>query len=121
MANFKKVCGLFFFDIENNYHPSEKYFNPLPLLSYMLKLKKVSQTYGMKVYTNDGDYFGIIEDAQILENRIYGWKIRPDKESILSKLISGAKGVIVPHKLVEAIGDIMIISRTAIPPVDKES
>jgi sporulation protein YlmC with PRC-barrel domain len=50
-----------------------------------------------------------------MDNRVYGWKIKPTKESRLSKAIGGAKGVIVPHKLVDAIGDIMIISKAAIP------
>ncbi len=81
----------------------------------MLKLKRISSTFGMKVFTNSGDFFGIIDEVEIINNRVYGWKIRPTKESAIIKSIGGAKGVIVPHKLVEAIGDIMIISKTAIP------
>ena len=81
----------------------------------MLKLKRVSGVFGMKVFTNGGDSFGEVEEAEIVNNRIYGWKIKPTKDSYLNKAIGGAKGVIVPHKLVDAIGDIMIISKTAIP------
>lgn len=81
----------------------------------MLKLKKISETFGMRVFTNAGDFFGVVEEAEILSNRVYGWKIKPTKESYLMKAIGGAKGVIVPHKLVDAVGDIMIISKTAIP------
>jgi len=81
----------------------------------MLKLKRISEIFGMKVFTNAGDFFGSVEEAEIINNRIYGWKIKPTKDSYLTKAIGGAKGVIVPHKLVDAVGDIMIISKTAIP------
>lgn len=83
----------------------------------MLKLKKISGVFGMKVFTNDGDFFGLIEEVELINNRVYGWKVKPTKESALNRAIGGAKGVIVPHKLVEAVGDIMIISRTAMPPI----
>jgi len=38
----------------------------------------------------------------------------------LSKMLGGAKGVIVPHQLVKSIDSIMIISKNAIPTVDEE-
>jgi len=38
----------------------------------------------------------------------------------LSKLLGGAKGVIVPHQLVKAIGDVMIINKAAIPSYSEE-
>ncbi len=81
----------------------------------MLKLKRISEILNMKVYTDGGEYFGDIEEAELVENRIFGWKIKATRESFLNKAIGGAKGVIVPHNLVRAIGDICIISRTAIP------
>ena len=86
----------------------------------MLKLKKLSETMGIKVYTNDGDFFGLVEEIEIVSNRVYGWKIKPTKESYLYRSLGGAKGVIVPHKLVSAIGDIMVISKTAIPSLKEE-
>jgi len=86
----------------------------------MLKLKRISNVFGMKVFTNAGDFFGMIEEAEIINNRVYGWKIKPTKDSYLTKAIGGAKGVIVPHKLVDAVGDIMIISKTAIPSQSSE-
>jgi sporulation protein YlmC with PRC-barrel domain len=36
-------------------------------------------------------------------------------KKITESLLGTAKGVIVPHQLVKAIGDIMIISRSAVP------
>ena len=81
----------------------------------MLKMKRISGTYDLKVFTDSGDYFGDVEDSQVQSNRIAGWKIRATKNSYLSQVLGSAKGVIVPHQLVKAVGDILIISRNAIP------
>ncbi len=81
----------------------------------MLKMKKVSQTYDIKVYTDSGDYFGDVEDSIITSNKVFGWKIRSTKNSFLSRVLGSAKGVIVPHQLVKAVGDILIISKSAVP------
>ena len=81
----------------------------------MLKMKKISASYDMKVFTDEGDYFGDIEESIITSNKIFGWRIKATKNSVLSTVISNAKGVIVPHQLVKSIGDIMIISRSAVP------
>lgn len=81
----------------------------------MLKMKKLSETYDMKVFTDSGDYFGDIEDSIITTNKVFGWKIKATKNSFLSKVLGSAKGVIVPHQLVRAVGDILIISKSAIP------
>ena len=81
----------------------------------MLKMKKISETYDMKVFTDSGDYFGDIEDSIITANKVFGWKIKATRNSFLSKVLGSAKGVIVPHQLVKAVGDILIISKSAIP------
>ena len=89
-------------------------------ISDMLKMKSLNDTCGRKVYTETGDYFGDIEEAFIQDNKIYGWKIKSTQASVLSKMMSGAKGVIVPQPLLKAIGDIVIISKSAIPSLDEE-
>jgi sporulation protein YlmC with PRC-barrel domain len=81
----------------------------------MLKMKKVSETYDLRVFTDSGDYFGDIEDSIVSGNKVFGWKIRATKNSFLSRVLGSAKGVIVPHQLTKAVGDILIISRNAIP------
>ncbi|MBT5397356.1 hypothetical protein HOL21_04035 [Candidatus Woesearchaeota archaeon] len=78
-------------------------------------MKKVSDTYDLKVFTDSGDYFGDIEDSIVASNKISGWKIKATKNSFLSRVLGSAKGVIVPHQLVKAVGDILIISRSAVP------
>ena len=81
----------------------------------MLKMKKISETYDMRVFTDTGDYFGDVEDSIITSNKVFGWKIKATKNSFLSKVLGSAKGVIVPHQLVRAVGDVLIISKSAIP------
>jgi len=86
----------------------------------MLKMKKISETYDMKVFTDTGDYFGDIEESILTQNKIFGWKVKATKGSFLNKVLGSAKGVIVPHQLVKAIGDIIIISKTAVPSYSSE-
>ena len=81
----------------------------------MLRMKKVSETYNMKVFTDNGDYFGEIEEALLTQHKISGWRVRSTRNSYLKKVLGSAKGVIVPHPLVKSVGDIMIINRGAIP------
>ena len=81
----------------------------------MLKMKRISETYDMRVFTDAGDYFGDVEESILTHTKIFGWKVRATKNSFLNKVLGSAKGVIVPHQLVKSIGDIMIISKTAIP------
>jgi len=81
----------------------------------MLKMKKISETFDMKVFTDDGDYFGDVEESILTSTKIFGWKVRATKNSFLSRVLGSAKGVIVPHQLVKSIGDVIIISKTAVP------
>lgn len=83
-------------------------------------MKKVSETYEMKVFTDQGDYFGDLEEALVTQTKIYGWRVRASKNSFLSRVLGTAKGVIVPHTLVKAIGDVFIISKTAVPNYGEE-
>lgn len=79
----------------------------------MLKIKKLSEVLGKRVYTDAGDFFGEIEEVNLVENRIDGWRIRVARTA--GSLLGGARGVIVPHQFVKAIGDVVVINRSAIP------
>ncbi len=81
----------------------------------MLKMKKISETYNMKVFTDGGDYFGDVEESIVTSNKVFGWRVRATKNSFLANVLGNAKGVIVPHQLVKAMGDVMIISKSAVP------
>lgn len=86
----------------------------------MLKMKKVSEAYDMKVFTDSGEYFGDIEEAILTQTKVFGWRIKATRSSFLSKILGSAKGVIVPHQLVKSIGDVMIISKAAVPSYSSE-
>ncbi len=79
----------------------------------MLKIKKVTEVIGRKVYTDTGDYFGEIEEANLIENKIDSWRIRI--ASSMGNFLGGARGVIIPHQFVKAVGDIIIVSRANLP------
>lgn len=81
----------------------------------MLKMKRIQECYDMKVFTDAGDYFGDVEEAILNANKVFGWRVKSTKNSYLNKVLGSAKGVIVPHQLVKATGDIMIISKSAVP------
>ncbi len=81
----------------------------------VLKTKRISDCFSMRVFTDDGFFFGEIEECQLHSNKIHGWRIRATKNSYLNKVLGGAKGVIVPHNLVRSIGDVFVVSRAAIP------
>jgi sporulation protein YlmC with PRC-barrel domain len=84
-----------------------------------MRVKKISEIIGAKVYTDSGDYFGEIEEANLQDNKVDGWRIKVGG-SVVS-LIGGARGVIIPHHFVRAMSDIVIINKTALPsqePID---
>jgi sporulation protein YlmC with PRC-barrel domain len=84
-------------------------------------MKKIAETYDMKVFTDSGDYFGDVEECIIASNKVFGWRVKSTKNSYLDKVLGSAKGVIVPHQLVKAVGDIMVINKTAVPNYNSDS
>jgi sporulation protein YlmC with PRC-barrel domain len=78
----------------------------------MLRVKKISEVIGKHVYTAEGDYFGQIEEVTLVDNKIEGWRIRVG--SGLTAGLGGARGVIIPHQFVRAIGDVFIITKAQV-------
>lgn len=78
-----------------------------------MKIKKISEILGLRVYTDTGEFFGEIEEANLMDNRIDGWRIRVGNS--VSSVIGGARGVIIPHRFVRAISDVIIINKGALP------
>lgn len=84
----------------------------------MLKIKKVSAMMGKRVLTDVGDFFGEVDEAILSENKVDSWKIRVSKE--MARNLNGARGVIIPHQFVKAIGDVVVINGANLPIADKE-
>ncbi|MFQ5532144.1 MAG: PRC-barrel domain-containing protein [Candidatus Nanoarchaeia archaeon] len=83
-----------------------------------MRIKKITEVIGTKVYTDSGDYFGEIEEANLQENKIDGWRIKVSGS--ITSLIGGARGVIIPHQFVKAISDVFIINKSALPSPDSD-
>lgn len=81
----------------------------------MLKIKRLTEVVGKRVYTDSGDLFGLVEEVNLIDNKIDGWRIVVARESGISALLGGARGIIVPQQFLKAIGDIVIINRNAVP------
>jgi len=79
----------------------------------MLKIKKISDVVGKRVYTDAGDFFGEVEEVNLIGNKIQGWRIRISGAA--AGLLGGARGVIIPHDFVKAVGDVFVISKVSIP------
>jgi len=79
----------------------------------MLRIKKVTDAVGKQVYTSEGDYFGQIEDVNLMDNKVDGWKIKISGGFM--GLLGGARGVIIPQQFVKAIGDIFIVNKGSLP------
>ena len=81
----------------------------------MLRMRRIKEMIGIKVFTDSGDYFGEIEEVNLMDNKVDGWRIRIARESSLDPFLGGARGLIIPHQFVKAIGDVVIVSRSAVP------
>ena len=76
-----------------------------------MKIRKITEVIGKRVYTDSGDEFGFVEEANLFENKIDGWRIK----------VGGARGVIIPHQYVKAISDVFIINKSALPSSESDS
>ncbi len=85
----------------------------------MLDMKRLGSVIGKPVYTDNGELFGEVEDVNLVDNKIDGWRIRVGGG--IMGLLGGARGVIIPHNFVKAIGDIFIINKTSLPQKSEES
>jgi len=85
----------------------------------VLKILRISDVVGMKVFTDGGDYLGVIEEANIVDNKIDGWRVRIGKDSSFAALLGGARGLIIPHQYIKAFGEVVIISRAAVPSTEE--
>lgn len=78
-----------------------------------MKIQKISDVLGKRVYTDSGSYFGEVEEANLFENRVDGWRIRVGAG--VTTVLGGARGVIIPHQFVKSINDVFIINSAALP------
>ncbi len=85
-----------------------------------MRVRKLRGMIGAKVFTDSGDYFGEIEEVNLLGNKVDGWRIKVARDSSLVGFLGGAKGLIIPHQFVRAMGDVVLVSKSAVPIRDEE-
>ena len=85
----------------------------IPILFDMLRIKKISEIIGKDVYTSEGDFFGQVEEANLMDNKIDGWRVKVG--SGFMNVFGGARGVVIPHQFVKAVGDVIIINKGSLP------
>ncbi len=83
-----------------------------------MRVKKITDVVGLKVYTDSGEFFGEIEEVNLVDNKVDGWRIKVGGP--VTSLIGGARGVIIPHQFVKAIGDVFVINKGALPSQEAE-
>ena len=81
----------------------------------MLKILRISDVVGMKIFTDSGDYVGSVEEAEIVDNKVYGWRVKIARDAGIAAYLGGVRGLIIPHQYVKAMSEIIIISRAAVP------
>ncbi|MGC9309898.1 MAG: PRC-barrel domain-containing protein [Candidatus Nanoarchaeia archaeon] len=86
----------------------------------MLRIKRLSEVLNKNVYTDSGDLFGFVEEVNLVDNKIDGWRIAASRNSNMGEVLNGARGIIVPHQFIRAIGDIILINRNAVPQQQQE-
>jgi len=69
---------------------------------------EISTLFGLRVYTDEGRYIGVVSDVVIdLERRqIRGLALAEFNRAIID---SKAPGIILPYRLVKSVGDIVIV------------
>ena len=41
-----------------------------------MRVRKVTDVIGLKAFTDSGDFFGEVEEANLMDNKIDGWRIK---------------------------------------------
>lgn len=77
-----------------------------------MRIRKTTEVIGKHVFTSEGDFFGQVEEVNLSENKIDGWKIRVGSSFL--NVFGGARGVVIPHQFVKAIGDVIIVNKNSL-------
>ncbi|MEM4181865.1 MAG: PRC-barrel domain-containing protein [Candidatus Pacearchaeota archaeon] len=86
----------------------------------MLKIRKISEVIGKKVYSDSGDFIGVVEELNLLDNKVDGWRVVVSRNSKISQTLGGARGLIIPQNFIKSVGDVVVISKEAIPIRDED-
>lgn len=74
--------------------------------------QEITSLVGREVYTNNGVFLGEVEDLRLNldAQQVTGLALSQLEEGIFADEAASSRGVIVPYRWVQAVGDIIIVS-----------
>jgi sporulation protein YlmC with PRC-barrel domain len=77
--------------------------------------QEITTLVGREVYTNSGVFLGEIEDLRLDldEQQVTGLALHALNDELFAQEAASARGVIVPYRWVQAVGDIVIVNDLA--------
>ena len=86
-----------------------------------ITVKNITEMMGKDCFTNKGVFCGKIVDVEIdLDKyRVKSLIVEASRGSFLANIVGGKKGVIIPYRLVDNVGDVVIIKHIT-PSVPEE-
>lgn len=70
-----------------------------------------SEVKEKQVYTNKGSYCGKLKDVELNLGKfaVRAVVVAADKGSYLAQKVGGTKNVVIPYRMVQSVGDVIII------------
>lgn len=87
-----------------------------------ITVKDIGDMFNKDVFTSKGYYCGKVSDLEFDLSRfkIRSLVIEAARASLLSKMVGGKKGIVVPYPAVQAIGDIVLITHKIVAGLPEE-
>jgi len=87
-----------------------------------ITVKNLSEMFGKDVFTTKGEFCGRVIDIQVSlgKYRIKSIVVEAGRNTFLSSMVGGRKGVIVPYGFVNSIGDVVLVKHFTSSSVPEE-
>ena len=74
--------------------------------------QEITNVVGREVYTNTGVFLGEVEDLRLNldSQQVTGLALHELNRELFAEELSTSRGVIVPYRWVQAVGDVVIVS-----------
>jgi len=74
--------------------------------------QEITSLVGREVYSNNGVFVGEIEDLRLDLDReeVTGLALTELNGDLFADRANGARGVIIPYRMVRAVGDVVLVS-----------
>ena len=74
--------------------------------------QEITTLVGREVYSNNGVFVGEVEDLRLDldQQNVTGLALHQLNKELFSTAVDGTRGVIVPYRWVQAVGDVVIVN-----------